>query len=220
MSENNNEKDRITEHDEPIESIEKTVEDLKRKIQELSDEQEAAQKDADPTTSEKISEFTDNAKEIVSSSIDELKEKANRVTSSEEMAKTIAYIRENAMKAVTGARVKIDEIRQDPKTIESTDRARNAIRNVADSVSEKAHQASDYIYEHMDDNTKENLANAYDSAEKAINEGTRKVAKEVNDFCNRPDVQEKVGKAKETAARWLNKGSDALKDILKGKDED
>ena len=220
MSENNNEKDRITEQDEPIESIEKTVEDLKRKIQELSDEQEAAQKDADPTTSEKISEFTDNAKEIVSSSIDELKEKANRVTSSEEMAKTIAYIRENAMKAVTGARVKIDEIRQDPKTIESTDRARKAIRNVADSVSEKAHQASDYIYEHMDDNTKENLANAYDSAEKAINEGTSKVAKEVNDFCNRPDVQEKVEKAKETAARWLNKGSDALKDILKGKDED
>lgn len=215
MSENNEKKDiPVLDENEPIESIEKTVEDLKKKIEELSEEQENDESEDNPDTAAKIDELKENAKEAVSASIEELKGKASKVTNSEEMQKTVAYIKENAMKAVTGAKDKIDEIRRDPNTAKTKDKAVKTIKNIAGSVNGKAQQASDYIYDHMDEGTRENLASAYDNAEKVISEGSRKVAQGVNDFCNRPDVQETVGKAKETASRWLNKSSDTLKDIL------
>lgn len=218
MSENNEKKDiPVTDESEPIESIEKTVEDLKKKIEELSEEQDT---DENTDTSAKIDEIKENAKEAVSVSIGELKDKATRVANSEEMQKTVSYIKENAMKAVTGAKDKIEEIRKDPKTAETTDKAVKAIKNIAGTVNNKAQKASDYIYDHMDEGTRENLASAYDNAEKAISEGSRKVVQGVNEFYNRPDVQETVGKAKETASRLLNKGSDTLKDLLNKKNKE
>lgn len=221
MSENNEKKDiPVTDESEPIESIEKTVEDLKKKIEELSEEQETEENEDSADTAAKIDGIKENAKEAVSASIEDLKDKATRVANSEEMQKTVSYIKENAMKAVTGAKDKIEEIRKDPKTAETTDKAVKAIKNIAGTVNNKAQQASDYIYDHMDEGTRENLASAYDNAEKAISEGSRKVAQGVNDFYNRPDVQETVGKAKETASRWLNKGSDTLKDILNKKNKE
>lgn len=218
MSENNEKNnDMLTDENEPIESIEQTVEDLKKKIEELSEEQE---KEETAESANKMNELKENAKEAVTASFEDLKDKAAKVANSEEMQKTVSYIKENAMKAVTGAKDKIEEIRNDPKTVETTDKAVKAIRNIAESVNEKAQRASDYIYDHMDEGTRENLASAYDNAEKKISDGSRKVVQGVNEFYNRPDVQETVEKAKETASRLFSKGSETLKDMLNKKNKE
>lgn len=219
MSENripdkSREEEFLDRNHEPIDSIEKTVEDLKKKIQELSEEQEAASENAEPTTSEKIAEFTDNAKEIVSASIDALQKKASQAKDNADLQKTIAYVRENAMKAVTVAKDRIEEIRKDPKTVENTEKAKDAVKELSETVSEKAQKAADYISGRIDDDTKQSLQDAYDKTSKAISEGAKKVAEEVNGFCSREDVQETVTKARETASKWLNKGADTLNDLL------
>lgn len=215
MSENREPENReeYSDHShEPIDSIEKTVEELKKKIQELSEEQEKAlEEEESSSNATKITEFTENAKEFVSASIDELKDMAGSVSSNEDLQKTIAYIKENAMKAVTGAKVKVDEIRNDPKTAENTEKAKEAVRSAAESVNETARKAGDYINDHLDDDTKEAIKEAYDNACRTIDKGVAKAAEEIDDFCRREDVQATVNKAKDLVGR----GTESLKGFMK-----
>lgn len=207
-----------SEH-EPIESIEQTVADLKKKIEELTEEQENARENEGSVAGEKIAAFTENAKEIVTSSIDEIKAKAESISDRADLTKTIAYIKENAMKAVTMTKDRIDEIKKDPEVQINMDKAIEAIRNAATIVNEHAKKAGEYISDHIDDDTKETLQEACETASKALEEGTRKVVEEVSDFYNRDDVQETISKAKTKAAEIVSKGAESLKDLFGKKDE-
>ena len=207
-----------SEH-EPIESIEQTVADLKKKIEELTEEQENARENEGSVAGEKIAAFTENAKEIVTSSIDEIKAKAESISDRADLTKTIAYIKENAMKAVTMTKDLIDEIKKDPEVQINMDKAIEAIRNAATIVNEHAKKAGEYISDHIDDDTKETLQEACETASKALEEGTRKVVEEVSDFYNRDDVQETISKAKTKAAEIVSKGAESLKDLFGKKDE-
>lgn len=207
-----------SEH-EPIESIEQTVADLKKKIEELTEEQESARENEGSVAGEKIAAFTENAKEIVTSSIDEIKAKAESISDRADLTKTIAYIKENAMKAVTMTKDRIDEIKKDPEVQINMDKAIEAIRNAAMIVNEHAKKAGEYISDHIDDDTKETLQEACETASKALEEGTRKVVEEVSDFYNRDDVQETISKAKTKAAEIVSKGAESLKDLFGKKDE-
>ena len=207
-----------SEH-EPIESIEQTVADLKKKIEELTEEQENARENEGSVAGEKIAAFTENAKEIVTSSIDEIKAKAESISDRADLTKTIAYIKENAMKAVTMTKDRIDEIKKDPEVQINLDKAIEALRNAATIVNEHAKKAGEYISDHIDDDTKETLQEACETASKALEEGTRKVVEEVSDFYNRDDVQETISKAKTKAAEIVSKGAESLKDLFGKKDE-
>ena len=207
-----------SEH-EPIESIEQTVADLKKKIEELTEEQESARENEGSVAGEKIAAFTENAKEIVTSSIDEIKAKAESISDRADLTKTIAYIKENAMKAVTMTKDRIDEIKKYPEVQINMDKAIEAIRNAATIVNEHAKKAGEYISDHIDDDTKETLQEACETASKALEEGTRKVVEEVSDFYNRDDVQETISKAKTKAAEIVSKGAESLKDLFGKKDE-
>ena len=207
-----------SEH-EPIESIEQTVADLKKMIEELTEEQENARENEGSVAGEKIAAFTENAKEIVTSSIDEIKAKAESISDRADLTKTIAYIKENAMKAVTMTKDRIDEIKKDPEVQINMDKAIEAIRNAATIVNEHAKKAGEYISDHIDDDTKETLQEACETASKALEEGTRKVVEEVSDFYNRDDVQETISKAKTKAAEIVSKGAESLKDLFGKKDE-
>ena len=207
-----------SEH-EPIESIEQTVADLKKKIEELTEEQENARENEGSVAGEKIAAFTENAKEIVTSSIDEIKAKAESISDRADLTKTIAYIKENAMKAVTMTKDRIDEIKKDPEVQINMDKAIEAICNAATIVNEHAKKAGEYISDHIDDDTKETLQEACETASKALEEGTRKVVEEVSDFYNRDDVQETISKAKTKAAEIVSKGAESLKDLFGKKDE-
>ena len=101
MSENREpemmEQEKNGQEHEPIESIEQTVADLKKKIEELTEEQEQARETQQKDTGDKIAAFTESAKEIVSASIDEIKAKAEDLSDNADLCKTIAYIKEQAL---------------------------------------------------------------------------------------------------------------------------
>ena len=123
------------------------------------------------------------------------------------------------MKAVTMTKDRIDEIKKDPEVQINMDKAIEAIRNAATIVNEHAKKAGEYISDHIDDDTKETLQEACETASKALEEGTRKVVEEVSDFYNRDDVQETISKAKTKAAEIVSKGAESLKDLFGKKDE-
>ena len=132
---------------EPIESIEKTVEELKRKIQELS-EKNAAEAEvkpeedpgipefAEPEVREEPEEAKDTAANLLNDSIETIKEKTEQVMSSPDLQKTLDFIRSNAVKAVSAARTKLDEISADPKVQEVSRKTAETFKNAADTIGE------------------------------------------------------------------------------------
>ncbi len=141
---------------EPIESIEKTVEELKRKIQELS-EKNAAEPEAKPAETpeevpasaekdpgtpeftapkpeEKAEEVKETAARILNDSIETIKEKTEQVMNHPDMQKTLDFIRSNAVKAVTAARAKLDEISADPKVQEVSRKTAETFKSAADTI--------------------------------------------------------------------------------------
>ena len=210
MSENNKNVD-FNDEKEPIDSIEQTVEDLKKKIAELSEEKELEDENNNEAADErmqKIQEIKDATVNTLKNSISDIKEKAQNVSANPDVQKTIAYIKENAVKAVDLAKIKIDEISNDPKVKEYADKAKESVKNATET-------ATKYVDEHLDEKTKENLSNAYDSASKKVAEGTKKIVTAADEFLNKPEVQETLEKAKKGANDIVEKGSEALKNLFK-----
>lgn len=210
MSENNKNVD-FNDEKEPIDSIEQTVEDLKEKIAELSEEKELEAENNNEAADErmqKIQEIKDATVNTLKNSISDIKEKAQNVSANPDVQKTIAYIKENAVKAVDLAKIKIDEISNDPKVKEYADKAKESVKNASET-------ATKYVDEHLDEKTKENLSNAYDSASKKVAEGTKKIVTAADEFLNKPEVQDTLEKAKKGANDIVEKGSEALKNLFK-----
>ncbi|MCH3961194.1 MAG: hypothetical protein LKE48_03550 [Solobacterium sp.] len=209
---NTEEKDPIDFDDEkePIDSIEKTVEDLKKKIQELSQEDEQKlqeeQKEEDPSAKEKISATLDHASKSISKGINDLKQKAGEVSSSEEMQKSIAYVKTNAVKVYGAAKDKIDQLKNDPNLQAAGNKAADSFNQFADTAKAKGQK----MYDSLDEHTKEDLNNAYHKISGAVSEGV----KSVDEFVNRPDVQQKISEVKEGAAELAQKSAQKVKDLI------
>lgn len=207
----NNKNVDFDETKEPIDSIEKTVEDLKRKIAELSEEKEKEAEIPSFVTDEnkeKIKEIKESTVNSVMSSINDIKEKAQQVSENPEVQKTITYIKDNAIKAVEVAKGKIDEISNDPKTKAYTEKAKQTVKDASESVGK-------YVDEHLDEKTKADISNAVDAASSAITEGTKKIVTAADDFFNKPEVQDTMEKAKKGANDLFEKGSSAVKNFFK-----
>ena len=119
MSENKN-NDFVNE-EEPIDLIEKNVESLRKKIQDLDLEDRKADPTEDsvsiPTFSEEdkknIDEIEENAKQKIAETFEGVKETANKVVNDNPKLKSsLEFIKENAMKAVELAKDKVEEIKK------------------------------------------------------------------------------------------------------------
>jgi hypothetical protein len=196
---------------EPIESIEKTVEDLKRKIQELSDDEQQKEKEEEDQAKandpkEKITEMCDSAAKTISSGFTELKGKAVEAANSEEMKKSIEYIKANAVKAMDVAKDKFNQIKNDPNVQAAGAKAADSFGKFADTAKTKGQE----FYDHLDDHTKANVEGAYNKASKAVSDGV----KAVDEFINKPEVQEKITEVKTAAVDLAQKGAETVKDFI------
>ena len=191
---------------ENIDDIEKTVEDLKKKIQEISEESRE-EKDMDETVprfaeaKKKIREIRENTVRSVNQSIADVKEAAEKPHDLEEFSKTMSYIKDNAQKAVESARIRIDEIKNDPKV-------KSGLQDVQDKGKEALDKTKNYIDSKLSDKQKEDLKNTSEKAGKVLNDTARSAAKAMDDFVNKPEVQEFNRKAGDLAEKGVNKVKD------------
>lgn len=191
---------------ENIDDIEKTVEDLKKKIQEISEESRE-EKDMDESVprfaeaKKKIREIRENTVRSVNQSIADVKEAAEKPHDLEEFSKTMSYIKDNAQKAVESARIRIDEIKNDPKV-------KSGLQDVQEKGKEALDKTKNYIDSKLSDKQKEDLKNTSEKAGKVLNDTARSAAKAMDDFVNKPEVQEFNRKAGDLAEKGVNKVKD------------
>lgn len=195
---------------EPIDSIEETVADLKKKIEELSDEEDEKQPEEDKLSipkfitdeqKAKIAEIKEKAAATVNESIDDIKKKSSDAVNNADLQKTVAFIKANAVKAVDAAKVKIDEIKNNP--------------NIQQSVKNVEGKTSDTLK-----NAKEKLAPYAQQASAAIQSGTKTVVKNVDEFMNKPEVKDNLNKAREKVSDLANKGVEAVKEFFSDEKDD
>ena len=191
---------------ENIDDIEKTVEDLKKKIQEISEESRE-EKDMDESVprfaeaKKKIREIRENTVRSVNQSIADVKEAAEKPHDLEEFSKTMSYIKDNAQKAVESARIRIDEIKNDPKV-------KSGLQDVQDKGKEALDKTKNYIDSKLSDKQKEDLKNTSEKAGKVLNDTARSAAKAMDDFVNKQEVQEFNRKEGDGAEKGVNKVKD------------
>lgn len=216
MTENRPEDKKKTEKKEPIDSIEETVEELRKKIAELDEEEKSAkaEKEAEDKDhsllsdeqKQKVTELKDSAVKTVNDSIDQIKQKANDIKDSASLDKTVAYIKEHAVNAADTAKQKIDDIKNDPRVSEAGIKA-------SEKLKEAAGNAQSFYEDHVSEQTRENISQGVNKAAGYVKEGTRKAVQNVDAFVNRPDVQEKIGSIKKDTADLLKKGSDFVSSL-------
>ncbi len=205
---------------EPIDSIEKTVENLKKRIQEISAEDESdddTESDsadipsfANNEAKDRMNEMKNDAVNMARDSYGKLKGKAASIDASENFRKTVDYVMKNAVKAVDTAKLKINEFAENPDVKRTMKDAGDNLKKAGEYAGSKAQEAGRYISDHMDTKTKENLQNAANTAGQAVNDTARKAVTAVNDFVQKPEVQETISKVRENAADLADKGQEAI----------
>lgn len=216
---------------ETIDSIEKTVEDLKRKIQEISDHPENEKEEDDridiPSFAneqkKKLNEIRESTVKSVSDTVENFKKNARNVKNSDDLNQAVKYIKNNAVKAMDGAKGRIQTIREDPKVKDASDKALSALQEAGRAAGEAAGQAAkaaqEFFNTYVNEDTKKSISEGLDKASQAINEGTRNVMTSFDEFINRPDVQDALQKMKDGADDLAKKGEEVVNSILKNKDE-
>lgn len=200
MSENNH----LNDDKEPIDSIEKTVEDLKKKIQELSLEEE---KEEFNETQDKVSQLKETASETINQGIQDVKEKANEIVQNEDIQKTITFIKENAVKAKKSAEDTLHILKNDPNIQNAHTKATETI----DRVSSYAKQKTSDVYNQLDNQTKATISSTYKMVVDVVKEGIENAQM----FYYRDDIQEKIGDIKDATHELSQKGITKLKSLFK-----
>ncbi|MBR2830330.1 MAG: hypothetical protein IKE68_07265, partial [Solobacterium sp.] len=154
---------------------------------------------------EKIEEI----KETAETSFNGIKEKAaNAINDNPEIAKTIEFLRANAIKAIDVARDKIEDLRSDP----GVQRNLSDAGEKAKKVGAEARKAVDNV---LTDEKKEALQQNFNKASESVKEGAKAVKESVNEFMSRPEVAETLDKARENVRELADKGTEAIKNLLK-----
>ena len=198
MSENKN--NDFLNDEEPIDLIEKNVESLRKKIQDLDLEERAAEASEDsvsiPTFSDEdkknLDEIEESAKKKIADTFEDVKETATKVVNDNPKLKSsLDFIKENAMKAVELAKDKVAEFKNNPKVSEGLDKAGDSLQDFASVASEKAKEAAS-----------------------SIGEAIKPLKEDVEEFISKPEVKEKLEKVKETTTSAANKALETVSDFI------
>lgn len=195
--------------DEPISNIEKTVGDLKKKIEEITEKKDEDEDDGKKFTipdfslnddqKERIAEFKENAAAKVDAVKDKVTDKVAEIRENVDVDKTVAILRENAVKAVDGAKKMYGDLKEDPRFQQAAETAKNA-----------KDKAVDFLDDHISDETQEKIKDNYEKAKKAAGAGYNTVKEKVSETVTKENVKTFTGKVAET----VNKGIAALKGLF------
>lgn len=171
--------------------LDKVVKDLEDDVKDLEAGLADRIDDLDDQKKQKATELVDKTKALIKVSIDKIAAVYEEIKEDQKIDEFLDKIKAKAKEAVDYTMDKIDALKnQDTTTIDCLS---NELVNGFESLKE---------------------SDIYKKTQVLLKEGAIKV----NDFINRPDVQEAIKKAKITTVKYAEKGVDGLKQILKVED--
>lgn len=209
MSEENKKEVFETSESTPTQDVEKTVADLKKKIQEISNEAQAKKEEESSSgidfaiNEEKIRELREETAETLNRSVQGAKEKANDLLGNVDLSKTLNYLKTNAAKAVEQAKSSINEFSE-----------REDVKKTIAAVKEKASDLGEKASGILSDENKEMLQEKLKEAGQKVKE----TSDAVTSYLQSDEVQDSIQNVKKTAKDLIDKCVETVRNFSEKKE--
>ena len=177
-----------------MDKFEETVNELKTDIEDLDKEVESKLEGLDEDKKARISELVEKAKTAINTSIEKVSAVINEIDDSEKLDDLLDKIKAKAKEAVDYTTNRIDALINGEKTVD-IDRLHDDIMAEFDKVKENEVVRKTTVL---------------------IKEGYAKI----NEFFEKPEVQDTIKKAKKTTIKVAEKGVEGLKKVLDVKEDE
>ncbi len=216
MEENKEFVEEVTEVTEEAEKVceevcqcaEESLEAVVEAVEETEETEETCEETAEDVASEVKSAIND-VKETVSNSVKELLDKLNSADLSKEALKGhLENLTKNVNETVAKAGEKVNSLKEDPKTAEVWQKAKDAYTSASETVVKGANE----VYGKAMSN--ENVKNAVEKVSEKAKEVGEVAGEKYQQFVHDPKVRETVVSAVGKVSALFGKVTSAVKDVL------
>lgn len=195
-----------------VDDINQTVEELKAKIDQISKETplDIENKDIEVDVAKEADKnYKENATKVLNAAIEQIKESSEKIKNDEELHKMIENIKIIAEETVASLKKQYTDFINDPKVRQSY----NDVKEQAITMYEKM---QDYVSVQIQKlKEKEELMKKVSDLNESIDKGIMYANEKINEFTSRPEVNEKIEKAKDLAIDLAERSTEALKNWLR-----
>ena len=181
--------------------VDETVQQMKVKIDEISNEAKKIEGD----DAIKADEIKEKAVNVLNEALDKLQNTWKTITDPDELNKTIDFISEKSKDIYETSMKSIDSFVKSEEVKKAVDDAQDFIKDAGEKIGDFAKDTYDKAISNPD------IKDVVDGVVKVANE----VKEDVDDFFERPEVKEKVDLAKDKTIEIAEKAVGALKKWLK-----
>ncbi len=184
-----------------LDVIEKTVEDLKKRIEEVNTEGIETE-----LVKDKAQEVKGKTINSLKDMLAQLKKKLSDVQDSERVSDILQSAKENVIIVFDEGKTKLDELI-------NNDKVRNTIDDAKEGTKEIGQKLNDEFGKIVDREEVQKVINK-------VSEGTGKVSKVASELVERAEVSEKIEKAKDITVDFTDKAAKKIRDWLRPEEKD
>lgn len=195
-----------------VDDINQTVEELKAKIDQISKETplDIENKDIEVDVAKEADKnYKENATKVLNAAIEQIKESSEKIKNDEELHKMLESIKKIAEETVASLKKQYTDFINDPKVKQSY----NDVKEQAITMYEKMQDYVSVQIQKLKEN--EELMKKVSDLNESIDKGIMYANEKINEFTSRPEVNEKIEKAKDLAIDLAEKSTEALKNWLR-----
>lgn len=195
-----------------VDDINQTVEELKAKIDQISKETplDIENKDIEVDVAKEADKnYKENATKVLNAAIEQIKENSEKIKNDEELHKIIENIKRITEETVASLKKQYADFINDPKVRQSY----SDVKEQAITMYEKMQDYVSVQVQKLKEN--EELMKKVSDLNDSIDKGIMYANEKINEFTSRPEVNEKIEKAKDLAIDLAEKSTEALKNWLR-----
>ncbi len=195
-----------------VDDINQTVEELKAKIDQISKETplDIENKDIEVDVAKEADKnYKENATKVLNAAIEQIKEDSEKIKNDEELHKIIENIKRITEETVASLKKQYTDFINDPKVRQSY----SDVKEQAITMYEKMQDYVSVQVQKLKEN--EELMKKVSDLNDSIDKGIMYANEKINEFTSRPEVNEKIEKAKDLAIDLAEKSTEALKNWLR-----
>ena len=200
-----------------VDDIEQTVEELKAKIDKISQETplDVENKDIDVEVANKANEdYKENATKVLNEAIKQIKDASKKIKDDEELKRIVDNISRITEDTLEGIKKQYSDFINDPKVQQSYNDVKEQVITMYEILQDNINIKINSLKEN------EKFMNTVNDINESIDAGIAYASEKINEFTSRPEVNEKIEKAKDVAIDLAEKSTEALKNWLRPNNKD
>ena len=192
-------------------SIEETVEELRKQIQEITEEAKVAADQEEEIS--QADEIKNDAADFLRRLIEMMKNTSRDVAESEQFKATCAFVQEKSKQIVMEVKNRIHDLKEDPDLQKNVNDAKSACLEAYNKVAERV--SGDIEKIKQNEEWMDRLNKVKDETCRITRQSVEVIKDGIDDFTSKPKVNEAIEKTKDVTIEVAEKAVDSLKAWLR-----